>query len=48
MSAVTKWRRRRVIGKMDDEELAAIYADLKRLPDAAASARDVSVLATAA
>jgi hypothetical protein len=48
MSAVTKWRGRRVIGKIDDEELAAIYAYLKRLRDAAASARDVSVLATAA
>jgi mono/diheme cytochrome c family protein len=38
-SSVMPWR---AIGKMDDEELAAIYAYLKRLPDAqdvAASAR---------
>ena len=35
-SSVMPWR---VIGKMDDEELAAIYAYLKRLPDAAVPAR---------
>jgi mono/diheme cytochrome c family protein len=34
--SVMPWR---VIGKMDDEELAAIYAYLKRLPDAAVPAR---------
>jgi mono/diheme cytochrome c family protein len=35
-SSVMPWR---VIGKMDNEELAAIYAYLERLPDAAAPAR---------
>ena len=35
--SVMPWR---AIGKMDDEELGAIYAYLQRLPDAAAPARD--------